>query len=288
MQQKTLTLVLIFIFCQKLIDFYFFIVIMIFNYPLSIVTIMCLFKKRKPSETIMVTTEEVSVVPPVKETPAPTKIIVPERDVPLTQWEEFATKHNWSIIRQLLNKFVPRVNDKQDEAILKILRERLRNIETPVLSNAFINNHGHEIIWVKDGEDTTAIKEVVSLSWLAYNKPCFVVAKSRKLIGFALSQNLIIVGATAVAFKAKTVMDTVQAWSLSLLTRDDSETVETSFFKLNHMMKVAQVPRIDFYDWMLQPQNDRNHSPYEGFDIQHEKRYTHYSGADYTNILVKL
>ncbi len=249
---------------------------------------MCFFKKRKHSETIVVTAEEVSVVPPVKETLTPTKVIVPERDVPLTQWEEFATKHHWSIIRQLLNKFVPRVNDKQDDAILKILRERLRNIETPILSNAFINNHGHEIIWVKDGYDATAIKEVVSLAWTAYNKPCFVVAKSRKLIGFALSQNLIIVGATAVAFKAKTVMETVQAWSLSLLTRDDSETVETFFFKLNHMMKVAQVPRVDFYDWILQPQNDRNHSPYEGFDIQHENRYTYYGGADYTNILVKL
>ena len=196
--------------------------------------------------------------------------------------EAFIKKSDWKAISQTVNNFVPRAESQQDKQIWKMLTDRLCQTEHPILSDKFIKKHTSEIIMVAKDSSDDEIKQEVERQWRVTGHPFYVVRSNHQLVGFAISPTLIIDGVTSRAIFASHIGKIVQNWSKSLLTRSDSEIVEKHFDTLNSMMKEADVPQICYKNWMIST------GDYDGYDINHPKRFTYYEHDDYSLILAKL
>ena len=119
---------------------------------------------------------------------------------------------------------------------------------------------------------------------MEYDKknPAYVLRNNRQLVGFALSQKLIIDGVTSLLVYASHIKKIVQSRGKSLLTKTDSKLVEKHFDILNLMMEEADVPQIRFKNWMISSDD------YDGYNINHPKRYAYYEHDDASLILAKL
>lgn len=195
----------------------------------------------------------------------------------------FIKQSDWKSILNNVDNFVPRAGSQHDEQIWKMLTDRLCQTEHPILSDKFVNKHSSEIIWVETLAIDEEIKKSVVDKWNITPKiPAYVLRKNRQLVGFALSSNLIIDGVTPRGVFASHIRKIVESWGKLLLTQTDSEFVEKNFDTLNLMMEEADVPQISHKNWMI-CSND-----YDGYNINHPKRYTYYEDDDYSLILAKL
>ena len=200
----------------------------------------------------------------------------------LTDVEAFIEQSDWKAISNTVNNFVPRSGSQHDMQIWKMLTDRLCQTEHPILSDKFIKKHTSEIIMVAKDTSDDEIKQEVERQWRVTGHPFYVVRSNHRLVGFALSPTLIIDGVTSRAIFASHIGKIVQGWSKSLLTRSDSKIVEKHFDTLNSMMKEADVPQICYKNWMIST------GDYDGYDINHPKRFTYYEHDDYSLILAKL
>lgn len=213
---------------------------------------------------------------------------IPDRNAPISEWEEFVATNDWEQIHAVFMKFVPMVNDEQDHKIWTLLHSHLCKIESPFLSSHFIKYYEKEIITVEQNCSIEQIKNAVEELWPKISAPCFVIKTNGELVGFALSPSLIIVGVTPVACSAKNALANADCWDKKLLTKEDCVVLEKNFSHLNLLMRCAQVPHINCSDWLIAPQENTNRKTYEGYDMHHADRIIRYSSSDYTNILVKL
>ena len=196
--------------------------------------------------------------------------------------EAFIKKSDWKAISQTVNNFVPRAESQQDKQIWKMLTDRLCQTEHPILSDEFIQKHCSEIIMVEKDTSDDEIKQEVEQKWKTTGRPFYVIRSNHQLVGFALSPKLIIDGVTSCTILASHISKIVQSWGKSLLTKSDSKIVEKHFESLNSMMKEADVPTIRYQNWMIST------GDYDGYDINHPKRFTYYEHDDYSLILAKL
>lgn len=196
--------------------------------------------------------------------------------------EAFIKKSDWKTISNIADNFVPRVDFPHDNQVWKLLTDRLCQTEHPILSNEFMKRHRSEIIMVENNTSDAEIKKEVKQKWIDMGRPFYVVRSNHQLVGFALSSTLIIDGVTPRAIFASHIGKIVQSWNKSLLTKSDSKIVEKHFEALNSMMKEANVPHISHKNWMIST------GDYEGYDLNHPKRFTYYEDDDVSLILAKL
>lgn len=203
-----------------------------------------------------------------------------------TSLDEVATlieKSDWKTIFNIVKTFIKRAGSQHDQQVWKMLTDRLCQTEHPILSDKFVNKHSSEIIWVETLATDEEIKKAVADKWNTPPKnPAYVLRKNHQLVGFALSQKLIIDGVTSLLVYASHIGNIVKSWRKSLLTKTDSKLVEKHFDILNLMMEEADVPQIRFKHWMIST------GDYDGYNINHPKRYTYYEDDDCSLILAKL
>lgn len=211
----------------------------------------------------------------------------PTKEDSLAYWHDFISKHSWKDVLVLKSKFVPCALVEKDDEIWNLLCQRLIQIEQPVVSVCFINEYSDRIIWVDCQVSNQMVKNVVAQKYSSINKPCFVLETSGKLRGFALSEKLVIAGASAIAVFPHAAVKKVMSLNLSFLTKEDSSLVETNFWELNQMMRQVSVPGC-CSDWMIADEGKMPNNPYEGYDVHHPNRFTYYEHDDFTIIFAKL
>lgn len=205
-------------------------------------------------------------------------------DTSLDDIANFIKHADWKTILINTNNFVPRAGSQHDKQVWKMLTDRLCQTEHPILADEFIQKHSSEIIWVETLSTNEEIKKAVADKWNTTPKiPAYVLRKNHQLVGFTLAPWLIIDGVNPRSVFASHIKKIVQNGGKSLLTKTDSKLVEKHFDILNSMMKKANVPQITNKNWMIESKND-----YEGYNINHPKRYIYYEHDDYSLILAKL
>lgn len=213
---------------------------------------------------------------------------IPTREDSVSEWVQYINTHSWKDVLHLRAKFVMRAGSQKDEEIWHMMCQKLMQIEQPIVSVDFISEHKDRIIWVDSYSSKLRVKDAVAQKYSAINKPCFVVEKSGKLYGFALSENLVIAGISAIDVFPHAAVKKVMSLGLNFLTREDSTVVETNFFELNQMMIAANVPEV-CSQWMIVSEGEKfPKDPYEGYDTRHPNRFTYYEHDDCTVIFAKL
>ena len=212
---------------------------------------------------------------------------VPTKDAPLNEWVQYINTHSWKDVLHLRAKFIMRAGSQKDEEIWHMMCQKLMQIERPVVSDDFITKHKDRIIRVDSFASNQTVKNTVAKKYAAINKPCFIVEQSGTLRGFALSENLVIAGVSAIEVFPHAAVKKVLSLELEFLTREDSALVETNFFELNQMMVAANVPGI-CSQWMIADTGKMLKDPYKGYDTNHPNRFTYYEEDDFTVIFAKL
>jgi hypothetical protein len=210
----------------------------------------------------------------------------PNFKTPLEEWQEFLSKADWKTILEIKNQFTPCVLNKQDNALWNMLHDYLLKTEHPILSDEILFRITNKIIWVDGNATDNEIKRTVKMCFKKISKPAFVITKTYELIGFALSEDLIIYGSTSVCTYPETAVVKATVWRKSLLTKEDSQILEANMDELDEMTQLVNVPSLRWTAWMIQ--NKPNATIYDSYSLSHPKRYIYFEFDDPTPIIVKL
>lgn len=166
---------------------------------------------------------------------------------PFSVWEKWIEQADW----QKVYKCWMHVEDYTDDwgypiyygRVCELMEERLSQIERPVLSDVFFEKH-HNIVVVQSGSSRVAVLNEVALQMTRKMRPQFVVDNTHKLIGFALSPQLIIAGVSAIEILPSNAAVIVEKNGFSFLSQSEARCVTRQKDLLCEMMKEAGVPDI--------------------------------------------
>ena len=210
------------------------------------------------------------------------------RYAPFPTWEKFIKNTNWKVLYDCFGEFKTRFGNSKDRDVCNMLYERLYQIEYPIISDNIVEANKDKIIWVSENSSDDQIKEEVARVWAQKKCTCFVLEKTKKLKGFALSETLIICGISATWVFPQVAFEKCTEWSKKLLTKEDSVLLEKEIKTLNSMMEEIDVPSINCQHWIIDNCDDKIASVCLGYDLNHPKRLTYYEEDDFTKIIVKL
>lgn len=200
-------------------------------------------------------------------------ICEPRRDDSLEKWKDFTLKAGWRKVAQVKERFIPIAFGDEaihDNKIVRMLSERLVQVEQPVFTERFLRNNSDRIIFVEDGAPSDRVKEVVRIYFNGNIK--FVVEEDGKLRGFALTQDLILAGRAWLKITPQYALEQAKKQSLHFLSREDSAIVERNLAVLIKMMGEAEVPTLrDVMSWMVACA-DNCADMYDCYDLRHGKR----------------
>ena len=173
--------------------------------------------------------------------------VEPSVNSPLVVWDKWIEQAHW----QKVHKCWLHEADLTDDwgypiyfgSVRQLLVNRLTQIERPVLSDVFFEKH-HNCVVVKAGCDREEILRSVALQMTRKMRPQFVVDNTHKLIGFALSPQLIIAGVSALGVWPSNAAAIVEKNGFSFLSQSEAMCVTRRKDLLNEMMKEAGVPDI--------------------------------------------
>lgn len=173
--------------------------------------------------------------------------VVPSIASPLVVWEKWIEQADW----QNVYKCWQHVEDYTDDwgypiyygRVCELMEERLSQIERPVLSDVFFEKH-HNIVVVQSGASRVAVLNEVALQMTRKMRPQFVVDNTHKLIGFALSPQLIIAGVSALGVWPSKAAAIVAENELAFLSQSEAKCVTRQKDLLCEMMREAGVPDI--------------------------------------------
>lgn len=166
---------------------------------------------------------------------------------PFSVWEKWIEQADW----QRVYKCWQHVEDYTDDwgypiyygRVCELMEERLSQIERPVLSDVFFEKH-HNIVVVQSGASRVAVLNEVALQMTRKMRPQFVVDNTHKLIGFALSPQLIIAGVSALGVWPSNAAAIVEKNGFSFLSQSEARCVTRQKDLLCEMMREAGVPDI--------------------------------------------
>ena len=173
--------------------------------------------------------------------------VEPSTFSPFSVWQKWIEQADW----QKVYKCWQHVADYTDDwgypiyygRVLELMEERLSQIQRPVLPDMFFEKH-HNIVVAKSGSAREDILHSVSLQMTRKMRPQFVVDNTHKLIGFALSPQLIIAGVSALGVWPSNAAAIVEKKGFSFLSQSEAMCVTRRKDLLNEMMKEAGVPDI--------------------------------------------
>ena len=210
----------------------------------------------------------------------------PNFKMSIDEWQEFLVKADWKTILEIKNQFTPCILNKKDNTLWNMLHDYLLKTEHPILSDEILLRISNKIIWVDENATDNEIKQTVKKRFKKISKPSFVISKAHELIGFALSEDLIIYGATPIYTYPETAIVKASVWKKSFLTKKDSQILEANLNELEEMTQLVDVPSLKWTSWMIE--NESNATIYDGYSLSHPKRYTYFEYDDPTPIIVKL
>ena len=173
--------------------------------------------------------------------------VEPSANSPLVVWEKWIELAHW---RKVYECWL-HVADFTDDwgyplyygYVRQLMEKRLAQIEHPVLPDMFFEKH-HNCVVVKAGCDREEILHGLALQMTRKMRPQFVVDNTHKLIGFALSPQLIIAGVSALGVWPSNAAAIVEKKGFSFLSQSEAMCVTRQKDLLCEMMKEAGVPDI--------------------------------------------
>lgn len=173
--------------------------------------------------------------------------VEPSTFSPFSVWQKWIEQADW----QKVHKCWQHVADYTDDwgypiyygRVLELMEERLSQIQRPVLPDMFFVKH-HNIVVVQSGGKREDILRNVSLQMTRKMRPQFVVDNTHKLIGFALSPQLIIAGVSALGVWPSNAAAIVEKNGFSFLSQSEAKCVTRQKDILCEMMREAGVPDI--------------------------------------------
>ena len=124
-----------------------------------------------------------------------------------------------------------------------MLERRLAQIQSPVLCDAFFAKH-HNVLVVQSGCSREEILHGLALQMTRKMRPQFVVDDTHKLVGFALSPQLIVAGVSAIGVWPSNATAIVEKNGFSFLSQSEAKCVTRQKDILCEMMREAGVPDI--------------------------------------------
>ena len=173
--------------------------------------------------------------------------VEPSTFSPFSVWQKWIEQADW----QKVYKCWQHVADYTDDwgypiyygRVLELMEERLSQIQRPVLPDMFFEKH-HNIVVAKSGSAREDILHSVSLQMTRKMRPQFVVDNTHKLIGFALSPQLIVAGVSAIGVWPSNAAAIVEKNGFSFLSQSEAMCVTRQKDILCEMMREAGVPDI--------------------------------------------
>ena len=173
--------------------------------------------------------------------------VEPSTFSPFSVWQKWIEQADW----QKVYKCWQHVADYTDDwgypiyygRVLELMEERLSQIQRPVLPDMFFEKH-HNIVVAKSGSAREDILHSVSLQMTRKMRPQFVVDNTHKLIGFALSPQLIVAGVSALGVWPSNATAIVEKNGFSFLSQSEAKCVTRQKDILCEMMREAGVPDI--------------------------------------------
>ena len=173
--------------------------------------------------------------------------VEPSTFSPFSVWQKWIEQADWQKVYKCW-KDVDYLVDDSGEALYggtvrNLLEQRLAQIQRPVLCDAFFAKH-HNIVVVQSGGKREDILRSVALQMTPKMRPQFVVDDTHKLVGFALSPQLIVAGVSAIGVWPSNAAAIVEKKGFSFLSQSEAMCVTRRKDLLNEMMKEAGVPDI--------------------------------------------
>lgn len=164
---------------------------------------------------------------------------------PLVVWEKWIEQADWrKVYKCWKNRNYLRDDCGQpiyQGQVSNLLRLRLQDIQQPVLPDEFFTRH-YNVLVIKSGLSCADIIAEVEAQMTHRMRPHFVVDETHKLVGFALTPKLIIVGVSVLRMFPNETLAVVNKGGFRLLSKEDAMLVTRLKDALSEMMKEAQVP----------------------------------------------
>lgn len=170
---------------------------------------------------------------------------------PFSVWQKWIEQADWQKVYkcwQHADEFVDDFGYPLYQGELKRLLEgRLSQIQHPMLPDLFFAKHLN-IVVVKSGSGREEILQSVSAQMTRKMSSQFVVDDAHRLIGFALSPQLVVAGVSAVEVFPSYATRIMSKSGLSFLNQKEAMLVTHQKDTLCEMMKEANVPDISQLD----------------------------------------
>ena len=173
--------------------------------------------------------------------------VEPSELSPLSVWQKWIELADWQKVYKCWKDVDYLVDDSGNAlyggTVRELLEQRLAQIQSPVLCDAFFAKH-HNVLVVQSGCSREDILHSVSLQMTRKMRPQFVVDNTHKLIGFALSPQLIVAGVSAIGVWPSNAAAIVEKNGFSFLSQSEAKCVTRQKDILCEMMREAGVPDI--------------------------------------------
>lgn len=173
--------------------------------------------------------------------------VEPSVNSPLVVWDKWIELADWQKVYKCWKDVDYLVDDFGNAlyggTVRELLEQRLAQIQSPVLCDAFFAKH-HNVLVVQSGCDREEILHGLALQMTRKMRPQFVVDDAHKLVGFALSPQLIIAGVSALGVWPSNAAAIVDKNGFSFLSQSEAKCVTRQKDILCEMMREAGVPDI--------------------------------------------
>lgn len=166
---------------------------------------------------------------------------------PLSVWQKWIELADWQKVYKCWKDVDYLVDDSGNAlyggTVRELLEQRLAQIQSPVLCDAFFAKH-HNVLVVQSGCSREEILHGLALQMTRKMRPQFVVDDTHKLVGFALSPQLIVAGVSAIGVWPSNAAAIVEKKGFSFLSQSEAMCVTRQKDILCEMMREAGVPDI--------------------------------------------
>lgn len=159
---------------------------------------------------------------------------------------------SWQEVYDFWSKLVrPTDADTSNDAqMYRMMQNRLLTPEWPVLGKQFVFDNLGEFVQVPNNATPAQIKSVVKEHFIG--TPMYVLEKSRRFRGIALTPDLVLAGISSAYAPAETVKEKVDELGLKLLTKEESQAANKALPQLDYMLQAAGVPRLSHcFGWLV-------------------------------------
>lgn len=190
---------------------------------------------------------------------------------------------SWHEVYGFWSKLVKPADDNKsnDAQMYRMMQNRLLTPEWPILGKQFVFDNLGEFVQVPNNATPAQIKAKVKEHFVGI--PMFVLERSRKFRGIALTADLVFAGVSAAYAPSEAVKEKAEELGLQLLTKEESLIVNKALSQLDYMLKAADVPCLNHcFAWLID-----NKDRYESYTIHNPERISYCYPEESVYLVVK-